>query len=153
MYRNKITGNDIWLEEMSNYYFGHDQMFVDSPIVFPTVSFYICDTHNFNSAIDDMRIKAGYKPMFRGDYGEYDDEGWYDYTIRVSLIDEEVRVDNCIEAIVCNSESDDEEQTYNIDLTETEKVDVLKKLNEECIKYFDMTCKELLMEAKKEMVD
>jgi len=60
-------------------------------------------------------------------------------------------MDSCIEFIVVNSDSEDNEQLYTIDLTAEEQIAVYNRLDEQCRKYLDKGCEELLAEAQKRM--
>ena len=63
----------------------------------------------------------------------------------------ENHMDSCIDFVVVNSDSEDNEQLYSIDLTAEEQVVVYARLDEQCRKYLDKGCEELLAEARKQM--
>ena len=60
-------------------------------------------------------------------------------------------MDTCIEFVVVNSDSEDNEELYTIDLTKDEQAAIYSRLDEQCRKYLDKGCKELLAEARKRM--
>jgi hypothetical protein len=60
-------------------------------------------------------------------------------------------MDSCIEFVVVNSDSEDNEQLYTIDLTADEQDALYARLDEQCRKYLDKGCEELLAEARKRM--
>ena len=86
---------------------------------------------------------------------EYTDEtcdqnGWYDFYFGLNGL----AGDNgnlCIEFVVVNSDSDDNEETYTIDLTYEERAAMYQRMDEQCKKYLGKGCKELLAEAKQQM--
>ena len=60
-------------------------------------------------------------------------------------------MDSCIEFVVVNSNSPDDEERYSIELTEEEQCTVIKCLDAQCQKYLGKDCVELLAEAQKQM--
>lgn len=60
-------------------------------------------------------------------------------------------MDASLDFVVVNSDSEDNEETYTIDLTEEEQIAIYNRLDEQCRKYEGKSCEELLAEAKKRM--
>ena len=60
-------------------------------------------------------------------------------------------MDSCIEFVVVNSESEDNEQRYAIDLTSEEQDVIYTRLDEQCRRNLGKGCEELLAEARKQM--
>lgn len=81
-----------------------------------------------------------------------DQDGWYDFYIGLNDWDK-TKVDTCIDAIVCNSNSVDEGECYTIDLTPDEQIALYNRLDEQCRKYLGKSCEDLLAEARKAMED
>lgn len=133
----------------AGYSFGEDQAYIDYPVRFPTVTFYLEDTHELNMMADVIRKSEGYLPMF-DDSGEYDDDGWYNFSVGINTFTK-YHVDTAIEFVVCNGSQADDEQTYLIELDETEQETLWKVLDEECMEAYGVGCNELLKEAKAEI--
>ena len=60
-------------------------------------------------------------------------------------------MDSCIELVVVNADSEDNEELYTIDLTEEEQVLIYAQLDEQCRRHEGKSCEELLKEAEKRM--
>ena len=58
---------------------------------------------------------------------------------------------SCIEFVVVNSDSPDNEESYTIDLTEEEQEFMYARLDAQCRKYLGKTCEELLAESHREL--
>ena len=107
---------------------------------------------------DRIRMEKGYFPMHPWD-GRTDDvdcDGWYDFYIGISKLPgdhQQCQLDSSISFVVVNSDSDDNEDMYNIDLTESEKEYVYEILNRQCRRYHGKDCAELLAESEKELMD
>jgi hypothetical protein len=79
-----------------------------------------------------------------------DNDGWYDFYVGINGYAEN-HMDSCIEFVVVNSNSPDDEERYSIDLTEEEQSAVFKCLDAQCQKYLGKDCLELLAEARRQM--
>ena len=128
--------------------YGEDQVFNSYPARFPTVGFKLIDTTVLCAKADDIRIKAGFKPMFTG--SEIDENGWYDFYVGLNGYSQ-TYLDSCIDFVVVNTEQPDNEETYHIYLTEDEQKIIYKQLNEQCKQYLDKSCMDLLEEARQTM--
>ena len=98
-------------------------MYVDYPCRFATVEFQLMATSGLSQIADRIRKDAGFRPMHPMD--EYtdetcDNEGFYDFYIGLNDAGE-IKVDSCIEFVVVNSDSPDNEEHYSIDLNESEQ--------------------------------
>lgn len=133
----------------SGYEFGEDQAYINYPVRFPTVTFALRDTHELNMIADAIRKEAGELPMF-DDSGEYDDQGWYNFSVGINTYTNS-HADNRIEFVVCNGIGNDNEQSYYIDLTDNEQMRLYAVLDEQCRGEFEKSCWELLMEAQEEI--
>jgi len=125
---------------LDTYYdlnFGHDQAFVTYPVVFPTVGFTLKATPDLIEAANKLRV--GLEPT--------DDIlftlGINDFTAS--------KLDNCILAIVDETDDPSGEVEYHIDLTEEEQVEIFKALDKECKEKLGRSCAELLDEARRDM--
>ena len=79
-----------------------------------------------------------------------DNEGWYDFYIGLNGYTEN-HMDSCIDFVVVNADSEDNEELYTIDLTLDEQNAIYARLDEQCRKYEGKSCVELLEEARKRM--
>lgn len=155
----EINKNTIILEtDAVNYcYFGSDQANVNFPVRFPTVTLGLQDSHELNRIIDAMRVEAGHKPMFPENWEELDPEdwdsnGWYNFWIGLNGFTDTM-VNTSIEAVVQSEWAEDNEQSYYIDLTETEQIAIYNELDRQLRERFNTSCDELLEEARQEMIE
>lgn len=147
--------NQVYIDFGSEVIYGDDQVFVDYPCRFPTVGFQLIATDSLSQIADRIRVDAGFRPMHPLD--EYtddtcDNEGWYDFYAGLNGFSDS-RMDGCIEFVVVNSDSPDNENRYTIDLTQDEQAAVFSRLDDQCRKYLGQSCEQLLAEAKKQMED
>ena len=145
--------DQIFIDFGAEIMYGEDQCYVDYPCRFATVGFQLMATKGLSEIADRIRKDAGFKPMHPMD--EYtddtrDNEGWYDFYIGINSFADN-HMDSCIEFYVVNADSEDNEQLYTIDLSPDEQTALYSRLNEQCRKYLDKGCEELLEESKKEM--
>ena len=125
---------------LDTYYdldFGHDQAFVTYPVVFPTVGVTLQSTPDLIDAANKLRI--GLEPT--------DD---ILFTIGINDFTPS-KLDNCISAIVDETDDPDGEVEYHIDLTEEEQVEIFKALDKECREKLGQSCAELLDESRRDM--
>lgn len=154
----KFITDAIHLDAGAEVMYGSDQMYDSYPISFPTVEFQLMATDALSEVADRIRIEKGFKPMFPrdGHADDVDNDGWYDFYIGISKLpgkNQDYRLDSSITFIVVNSDSDDNEDMYTIDLTESEQECIFEILNQQCRKYHGKDCATLLAEAEKEMTD
>ena len=133
--------------------YGDDQCYIDYPCRFPTVGFQLMATNGLVQIADRIRKDEGFKPMHPMD--EYtddtcDNEGFYDFYIGLNGFADN-HMDSCIEFVVVNAVSEDNEELYTIDLTADEQKAVYDRLDEQCRRYEGKSCEELLAEADKRM--
>ena len=148
-----VLKDHIFIDFGSEVMYGSDQVFLSCPVRFATVGFQLMDTALLSGIADRIRIAKGYRPMHPVD--EYTDEtcdqnGWYDFYFGLNGLAGD-HGDLCIEFVVVNSDSDDNEETYTIDLTYEERAAMYQRMDEQCRKYLGKGCKELLAEAKQQM--
>ncbi len=128
------------------------------PCRFPTVEFELMATDALVEVADRIRMEKGYLPMHPRDgrTDDVDNDGWYSFYVGISKLPgdkQNCQIDNSISFVVVNSDSDDNEGMYNIELSADEQAAVLEVLNCQCRKYLNKTCDELLTEAEKELMD
>ena len=153
---NLIEGfvrDEIFIDFGADVLYGSDQCNVSFPCRFPTVTFQLMATSGLSRIADRIRKDIGFKPMHAMD--EYtddtcDNEGWYDFFIGLNGYADN-HMDSCIEFVVVNADSEDNEETYTIDLTEEEQTAIYNRLDEQCRRYEGKSCEELLEEARKRM--
>jgi hypothetical protein len=117
------------------------------------VGFQLMATNGLTGIADRIRKDQGFRPMHPLD--EYtndtcDNDGWYDFYVGLNGFTDN-HMDTCIEFVVVNSDSEDNEELYTIDLTKDEQAAIYSRLDEQCRKYLDKGCEELLAEARKRM--
>ena len=145
--------DEIYIDFGSEVMYGDDQCYIDYPCRFPTVGFQLVATNGLSRIADRIRKDAGFKPMHAMDEftdDTCDNEGWYDWFIGLNAFSDN-HMDSCIEFVVVNADSEDNEEMYTIDLTVDEQAAIYNRLDEQCRKYLGQSCEELLAEAKKRM--
>lgn len=143
----------ICIDFGSEIMFGDDQCYLDYPCRFPTVGFQLVATNSLVQIADRIRKDAGFKPMYPMDEftdDTCDNDGWYDFYVGINGYSDS-RMDTCIEFIVVNADSDDNEGLYAIDLTAEEQAAVYTRLDEQCREHLGKGCVELLAEAQNKM--
>lgn len=154
----KFISDTIYLDAGTEVMYGSDEIFDTSPYRFPTVELQLMATDALVEISDRTRIEKGYLPMHprNGRTYDVDNDGWYDYYVGVSKLtgeNQECRLDNCITFIVVNSDSDYNEDMYEISLTDDERSAVYEILNAQCRRYHGKYIAAMLAEAEKEMTD
>ena len=139
----------------SEILYGSDQAYISYPIRFATVTFQLMATNALSQIADRVRKDIGFAPMHPMD--EYtdetcDNEGRYDFNMGLNLFTEK-HTDTCLTFTVVNSDSPDNEATYNIDLSPDEQAAIYNRLNEQCKERLGKSCEELLREAEKQMME
>ena len=145
--------DNLFIDLGSEILYGWDQVCIYCPITFATVTFQLISTSGLSQIVDRIRKDAGFKPMHPMDeYTEStcDNNGWYDFYISINDL-KECRVDTCITAVVVNSDSDDNEAIYTIDLDVNEMKYVYARLDDQCRQYLGKSCDELIKEARAEL--
>ena len=145
--------DQVFIDFDAEVMYGDDQCYIDSPCRFPTVGFQLMATNGLTGIADRIRKDQGFRPMHPLD--EYtddtcDNDGWYDFYVGLNGFTDN-HMDTCIEFVVVNSDSEDNEELYTIDLTKDEQAAIYSRLDEQCRKYLDKGCEELLAEARKRM--
>ncbi len=154
----KFIADTIQLDSGAEVMYGSDQIYDTYPCRFPTVEFQLVATDALVEVADRIRMEKGYLPMHPRDgrTDEVDNDGWYDFYVGISKLPgdhQQCQLDSSISFVVVNSDSDDNEDMYNIDLTESEKECVFDILNRQCRRYHGKDCAALLTEAEAEMTD
>ena len=132
---------------------GDDQMYLDHPCRFATVAFELMATSLLCGIADRIRKDKGLKPMHPMDeYTEEtcDQEGFYNFYAGINDWSDS-KCDSCIEFVVVNSASEDNEELYTIDLGRDEEAAMYNRLDEQCRQYLGKSCADLLTEAKGRM--
>jgi len=151
----RVIQDQVFIDFGSEILYGDNQMYLDYPTRFATVSFQLMSTSLLSEIVDRIRKEQGFTPMHPMDeYTEEmcDQDGWYDFYIGLNDWDR-TKVDTCIDAIVSGSHSVDEGECYTIDLTPDEQTALYNRLDEQCRKYLGKSCEDLLAEARKAMED
>lgn len=145
--------DEIFIDFDVDILYGSDQCYINYPCRFPTVGFQLMATNGLSQIADRIRKDMGVKPMHPMDEftdDTCDNDGWYDFYVGINGYAQN-HMDSCIEFVVVNSESDDNEQRYTIDLTTEEQEVIYARLDEQCRRYLGKGCEELLAEARKQM--
>lgn len=149
----KFINNAIHIDAGAEVMYGSDEVFDTYPCRFATVEFQLMATDALVEIADRMRVEKGYKPMHPVDGDDdCDNDGWYDFYVGVNPFSDN-HMDSSITFIVVNSDSDDDEDMYSIDLTADEQTAVYEILNRQCRRYHGKDCAEMLAEAEKELED
>ena len=151
----------IQLASGAEVMYGNDQIYDTYPCRFPTVEFQLMATDALVEVADRIRMEKGYLPLHPRDgrTDDVDNDGWYDFYVGVSKLPgdhQQCQLDSSISFVVVNSDfddNDDNEDMYNIDLTETEREYVYEILNRQCKRYHGKDCAVLLAESEKELMD
>lgn len=143
----------IQLDSGAEVMYGSDQIYDTYP-----VEFQLTATDALVEVADRIRMEKGYLPMHPRDgrTDEVDNDGWYDFYVGISKLPgdhQKCQLDSSISFVVVNSDSDDNEDMYNIDLTESEKECVFDILNRQCRRYHGKDCAALLAESEAELMD
>lgn len=148
----------IHLDGNAEVMFGSDEMYDTYPCYIPTVEFMLVATDALAEVADRIRMEKGFLPTHPRDgrTDEVDNDAWYDFYIGICRLPGEnqpCQLDSSISFVVVNSDFDDNEDMYNIDLTESEKEYVYEILNRQCRRYHGKDCAALLAESEKELID
>ena len=137
----------IHIDTEQEYMLGDDQANYSYPIRFPTVEFELAATTELCEIVDAIRKEKGYPPMLE-DGG--DSEGFYNLYLGLNGYTD-THMDTSIMAVVVNSDSEDNEDYYLIELSEDEQKEIYTILDDQCRRYYEKSCADLLDEARREM--
>ena len=145
--------NNIFIDFDAEIIYGSDEAYDEYPAHFPTVDFQLVPTNGLSEIADRIRKDLGFAPMHPMD--EYtdetcDNEGWYDFYIGLNGYND-FHVDGCICFAVVNSDAEDNEEWYMIDLTGCEQRCIYNRLDELCRQHIGKSCEEMLQKAEMEM--
>ena len=145
--------DNVFIDFGSEIIYGEDQVYDTHPCRFAAVQFALMPTNGLVQIADRIRKDLGFRPMHPLD--EYTDEtcdndGWYDLYVSISDCGG-CCADSCIEVVVVNADSPDNEETYHIDLDDQARMWIYASLDEQCRRYLGKGCAELLREARAEM--
>lgn len=143
---------NIYIAQWMDPIYGSDQANNTYPIRFPTVTFGLLRTYSLVEIADSIRMDLGYKPMtIKEEYDEIDRFGRYTFYIGLNGYSK-TKVDSCITFQVKNSDSNDNESFYHIDLTEAEQSIIFSILDKQCRSQYHKSCDDLLKEAEDRML-
>lgn len=145
--------DNIFIDFGSEILYGSDQANLTYPRRFATVEFPLVSTDGLTQIADRIRRDLGYmptRPMDGFTEDNCDSGAWYNFYTGISTFTEN-RMGNCIEFVVVNAQSDDNEKLYVIDLSEEEKAAVFQRLEEQCRAHLGKSCERLLQEARNEI--
>ena len=137
----------VYLDAMEDYQLGDDQACQNYPMRYPTVEFELVDTIELCEIVDTIRKGKGYRPVLE-EGG--DTSAWYSMYLGLNGYTS-TGLDTSILAIVVNSDSEDNEQPYYLDLSEDEQCVIFKLLDEQCREHYGKSCVDLLEEARQAM--
>lgn len=137
----------VYLDAMEDYQLGDDQACLNYPMRYPTVEFELVDTIELCEIVDTIRKGKGYRPVLE-EGG--DTSAWYSMYLGLNGYTS-TGLDTSILAIVVNSDSEDNEQPYYLDLSEDEQRAIFKLLDEQCRGHYGKSCADLLEEARQAM--
>ena len=137
----------IHIDTEQEYMLGDDQAYFCYPVRFPTVEFELSATTELCKIVDAIRKAKGFLPMLE-DGG--DGMGFYNLYLGLNGYTDS-HLDTSIMAVVVNSDSEDNEDYYLIDLSEDEQREIYEILDEQCRLNYEKSCEDLLKEARREM--
>ena len=137
----------VYLDAMEDYQLGDDQACLNYPMRYPTVEFELVDTVELCAIVDTIRKDKGYQPVLE-EGG--DTNAWYSLYLGLNGYTAS-GLDTSILAIVVNSDNEDNEQPYYLDLSEDEQRTIFKLLDEQCREHYGKSCADLLEEARQAM--
>ena len=137
----------IHIDTEQEYMLGDDQAYYCYPVRFPTVEFELAATTELCEIVDAIRKEKGYPPMLE-DGG--DSEGFYNLYLGLNGYTD-THMDTSIMAVVVNSDSEDNEDYYLIHLSEDEQKEIYTILDDQCRRYYEKSCADLLDEACRAM--
>ena len=147
--------DELFIDFGSEILYGEDQVYDTCPCRFATVQFALMPTNGLTQIADRIRKDRGFVPLHPMD--EYTDEtcdqdGFYNFYAGLNGVSNS-GLDSCIEFVVVNADSPDNEVSYAIALDEGEQEAVYARLDGQCRKYLGKSCGELLSESRKMMED
>ncbi len=151
----EFVNRSIYVDRYSEVFYGADQVFIRYPARFATVTFCLESSDGLIELADAERVKAGYMPFIPTEQHPEevcDMEGWYDFYISIDNYADD-HMESCIEAVVCNSYQDDNEQMYYIEIPDEARSLLFNRLDEQARECYGMSCLEMLEESNKEMVE
>ena len=137
----------IHLDTRQEYMLGDDQACLNYPMRYPTVEFELVDTIELCEIVDTIRKGKGYRPVLE-EGG--DTNAWYSLYLGLNGYTAS-GLDTSILAVVVNSDSEDNEQPYYLDLSEEEQWAIIALLDEQCREHYGKSCADLLEEARQAM--
>jgi len=137
----------IHLDTRQEYMLGDDQARMNYPMRYPTVEFELVDTIELCEIVDTIRKGKGYRPVLE-EGG--DTSAWYSMYLGLNGYTS-TGLDTSILAVVVNSDSEDNEQPYYLDLSEEEQWAIIALLDEQCREHYGKSCADLLEEARQAM--
>lgn len=137
----------VYLDAMEDYQLDDDQACLNYPMRYPTVEFELVDTIELCEIVDTIRKGKGYRPVLE-EGG--DTSAWYSMYLGLNGYTS-TGLDTSILAIVVNSDSEDNEQPYYLDLSEEEQRAIFKLLDGQCREHYGKSCADLLEEARQAM--
>ena len=145
--------DNLFIDFGAEVIYGEEQIDVNYPHRIATVEFELMSTPGLSQIADRIRKDAGFVPLHPMD--EYMDEtcdqnGWYNFYVGINDWSS-IKMDCCINFVLTNSESPDNEEVYSIGLGELEQEYVFSRLDEQCRRYLGKGCMELLNEARERM--
>ena len=133
--------------------YGSDQVFQDHPCRFATAGFELMATSGLEQIADRIRKDEGFRPIHPMDeYTEEtcDGDGFYVFYVGINGY-AQTHMDSCIEFLLVNSDSPDNEELYAVILSPAEQEMVYASLDAQCREYLGKDCEELLLEARRRM--
>ena len=137
----------ILIDAIEDYRLGDDQACLNYPKRYPTVEFELVDTIELCGIVDTIRKGKGFQPVLE-DGG--DTSAWYSLYLGLNGYTPS-GLDTSILAVVVNSDSEDNEHSYYLDLSEEEQRVIFALLDEQCRKHYNKSCADLLEEARQAM--
>ena len=150
---NVFFENNIKVDFNEEIIYGKDDPWGDESSYVPTVEFELMGTPELYRIADRVRIRHGFRLIHPVDqFTDIDPVAYYNFYIKLSDWGT-CPVDLDLTFAVCNSDCDDNEYGYQIELKPDERFVIYRILNAQCMKHLGKSCADLMAESKTAMQD
>lgn len=143
----RFNKNDIVINWNEDFVWNLATVITNNEIYIPTLNFEFWSSDALNDIVDEMRAAKGYKTILHFDDPSPEDKDpgvWYDFYIDVAKHGD--KTGPCIWASVINTDADDNNTYYTIDLTDEERHVIYEWLDEQCREHEGKSLEELTNE-------
>lgn len=137
----RVLREAIYIDFGAEILYDSDEVDLYYPARFATVGFELLETASLREVADEIRREQGLRNVVNG---------WYDFYIGINEYTR-TKCDTELSFVVADEEAYDDGKQYKIDLSEKDQEIIYNILDEQCQKYLEKSCEELLRDANKEM--